>query len=96
LNYDVAIYDAESEEELFRFSGPTKDIFFYDDFLFSGIEKNGENNLGLSIWNIENGDLLHQEFGLKVDLYLPLSKELITFDNDGLITLTRSQYNLSQ
>ena len=88
---NVAIFDAETEDELLRFSGPTKDVLFYDEFLFSGIEKEGNNNLGVSIWNIENGDLLHQEFGLKVDLYLTLSKELVKFEGQGKISLTKWQ-----
>lgn len=86
---NIAIFDAETEDELFRFSGPTKDVLFYDGFLFSGIENDAKKNVGLSIWNIENGDLLHQEFGLNMDLYLPLSKEFVKFDEQGKISLIK-------
>lgn len=75
----VAVYDAESEVLLHWFVGPTIDCFFYDEYLFSGCDK--ENTLG--VWDVESGELLHSEPGLLPFAYQQGSRELVCLNDDG-------------
>jgi hypothetical protein len=57
----ASIYDARSEELIFSFNGPTADIFFFDEYLFSGLKHGDAMSQGLS-----DGSLLSEKQGKKL------------------------------
>ena len=80
----VAIYDSETSHLISWFAGPTIDVFYFDQYLFSG-NKSGD---GLTIWSVDEGTLLHEEIGVEVMAYHPNTKEFLTYQDDGNIKFT--------
>jgi hypothetical protein len=75
----VVLYNAETEQAVREFAGPTLDVFYYDHYLFSGLpEKNG-----ISIWDLEEGALLHRQPGISPRAYHPGTREFIEIDETG-------------
>lgn len=81
----AAVFDADTEEQLLVFSGPTIDFFVFDEYLFSGIP----DSKGLSIWSVDDGALLHEEHNFQIDLYHRFAKEFVSFKEGGIVVLTR-------
>lgn len=76
---NVVFYDAESEERLRSFEGPTMEGFHFDKYLFTGIPDNG----GVTVWDLESGSLLHEESGVPGKYYHPGRREFIDVSPDG-------------
>lgn len=81
----AAIFDADTEEQLLLFTGPTIDFFEYDEYLFSGTP----DSKGLSIWSVDDGSLLYIQNEMEIDLYLRSSKEFVSFEKDGRVVFTK-------
>ncbi len=89
-SYKTSLFDIETGQSLIEFFGPTPHVFFFDKFLFSGLAKDNEFIEGLSIWSIENGQLLHKEDSFPViNDYNSNAKEFISYQADGLIELIK-------
>jgi hypothetical protein len=75
----VVIIDAESEEVIREFAGPTSDIFYFDRYLFSGIPEKD----GISVWDLEKGALLHKQPGINPRAYHPGLREFVEISENG-------------
>ena len=89
----AAVFDVTTGELVRSFPGPTMDIFYFDQYLFSGTpgEKTEERHSPgqhLTVWDITNGTLLHQEDNLTPIAYHPISKTFLSLKNEGTVTLT--------
>jgi hypothetical protein len=85
----ATIFDAETAEQLFSFNGPTQDIFFYDEYLFSGIKCLDEYQKGLSVWDINTGELVHTQLEFAFDGYSHAKREFYLLGADDVLTLIR-------
>lgn len=84
----TSVYNTETGECLLEFFGPTLNVFFFDDYLFSGLSKDNSYIEGLSVWSLEDGTLLHQEDSFPtIHDYNINSKEFISFQAEGRIEL---------
>ena len=81
----VALYNANNGERIHWFTGPTLDVFFYDEYLFSGTQ----DGKGISVWDVNEGSLLYEEEGIVPDGYHHKSRTFYTFGDKGAITLNR-------
>ncbi|MEJ2613174.1 MAG: hypothetical protein P8179_24760 [Candidatus Thiodiazotropha sp.] len=79
----VAIFNAETEETIREFAGPTSDIFYFDQYLFSGLPKKDGTENGISVWDIEKGALLHKQPDINPRMYHPGLREFIEISEDG-------------
>ncbi|NND65529.1 MAG: hypothetical protein HKM24_06160 [Gammaproteobacteria bacterium] len=79
----AAVYDAESGKLLHFFVGPTMDVFYFDEFLFSGLTADESNTVGISVWSVDDGSLLHEQKDIRADAYHPGTKEFVTIEDDG-------------
>ncbi len=85
--YSATIFDADTEEELITIHGPTNDILFFDEFLFSGIHEKGGDKHGLSIYDINDGSILFRNEDIRVDLYVYATKEIVSFHENGILLI---------
>lgn len=85
----ATIFNAKTGEKLLSFDGPTMETFFYDKYLFSGIKENSKHRGGLSVWDVNNGDLLHVEPGFTFDSYCYGTHEFFKFEESGHITISK-------
>ncbi len=96
--YYTSVFNTETGECLLKFLGPTPNVFIYDKFLFSGLKEDDDLLAeGLSIWSIDDGQLLFQqkEF-LQIDEYIPESQEFVSLKENGIIELVKWNYTVGQ
>lgn len=84
----VAIYDACSDELLNWFVGPTMDLFYYDQYLFSG-NKQGDS---ITVWSLEEGSLLY-EYPIKnrVTGYQAAARAFVSVRKNGFFDVVQWQ-----
>lgn len=82
----AAVYNVESGELIKWFEGPTIDLFYFDEYLFSG----GKAAEDLTIWDVNTGDCIFsdQVFEQFPRHYHPRAKEFWSQSENGDITLT--------
>jgi len=81
----AALYDVTTGTLLRWFSGPTIDIFYFDQYLFSG--STSKNTL--TVWDVNSGALMHREENLSPINYHPDNKTFLTLSEEGEILLTQ-------
>jgi hypothetical protein len=83
-NHDIpkdsaVLYNADTEQVIRIFAGPTGDVFYYDHYLFSGLPDKD----GISIWDIETGTLLYKQSEITPIAYHPGTREFIEIEKTG-------------
>jgi len=89
----VAIYNVKTGELASWFAGPTKEVFFFDGYLFSGKPDSGGAK-ALTIWDVSDGALLYTEPDLAPLDYHADTREFISIDTDKAQIKLTTWFNL--